>query len=143
MWHPHKRVSVGVEYNPLADDVNPIANLILSTETENLPAIIAGTSSDRIGTLDGQAYYVTFSKDLQHWTGLPIAPYAGASYGTFDEELVFIGGLNIRITQQISAMGIFDGHEVHPTLTWSKGKWSVGAMLAFGTKPGLFANYRF
>ena len=32
MWHPHHRLSFGVEYNPLADDVHPLANLVLLEE---------------------------------------------------------------------------------------------------------------
>jgi hypothetical protein len=143
MWHAHPRITLGVEYNPLVDGLQPLANLTLLRETSAWPAIIAGTSSDRIGTLDGQAYYLTFSKDLEAWTSLPIAPYVGACYGSFDEELIAIGGLNVRLSDHLSAMGIFDGHKVHPTITWSKKRWAVGLMLAFGTKPGLFVNYRF
>lgn len=143
MWHPHHRVSLGVEYNPLADDVHPLANLTLWQETETRPAVILGTSSDRIGTPDGQAYYFTVSKDIEQWTGLPIAPYAGVSYGTWDDEAVFVGGINWRITDRVSSMLIFDGHKLHPTVTWTKGKWSIGAILAFGKQPGMMVNYRF
>ncbi len=143
MWHPHHRITLGVEYNPLADDVHPLANLTLLEETGDRPAIILGTSSDRIGTPDGQAYYLTVSKDLEKWTGLPVAPYAGVSYGTWDDEAVPIGGLNIRLTKELSAMAIFDGHKVHPTVSWTKGDWTFGVMMAFGKEPGAFFNYRF
>jgi hypothetical protein len=143
MWHPHHRISLGVEYNPLVDDVGPLANIILVQETEKRPAVILGTSSDRIGTPSGRAFYMTVSKDLQHWTGLPIAPYAGISYGTYDDEAVPVGGINWRITESVSSMLIFDGHKVHPTLTWTTGKWSIGAILAFGNQPGITINRRF
>jgi hypothetical protein len=143
MWHPHHRISLGVEYNPLADDVHPLANLTLLQESARLPAIILGTSSDRIGTPAGQAYFMTVSKDISKWTGLPIAPYAGVSYGTWDDEAVAIGGLNIRLSKRLSSLVIFDGHKVHPTVSWTQGDWTVGAMLAFGDKPGVFFNYRF
>lgn len=143
MWHPHERIAVGVEYNPLADDVHPLANVLALEESEDLPAIMLGTSSDRIGTPDGQAYYLTVSKDLAHWTGLPLAPYAGVSHGTFEDETLFIGGLNVRLTSELSMMGLFDGHKVHPTITWSKGGWSIGAILAFGKQPGITISRRF
>ena len=143
MWHPQHRISLGVEYNPLADDVHPLANFILHQETDTLPAVILGTSSDRIGTPGGQAYYVTVSKDLQHWTDLPVAPYAGVSYGTWDDEAVIVGGVNWRFSEHLSSMIIFDGHKVHPTLTWTKGPWSIGGILAFGKEPGIFVNRRF
>jgi hypothetical protein len=43
-------------------------------ETDRRPALILGTSSDRIGTPDGQSFYATFSKNLKRETELPIAP---------------------------------------------------------------------
>lgn len=143
MWHPHPRATVGVEYNPLADDVHPLLNLMLLTETETRPAIMLGTSSDRIGTPEGQAFYLTVAKDVEHWTGLPVAPYAGVTYGTYDSEFVFVGGLNIRLTKNLSAMGIFDGHELHPTLTWAQDNWTIGLILAFGENLGVSATWRF
>src|SRR5512134_2438884 len=74
-------LTAGLEYNPLANDLGPIANWLAIEETGSRPALIFGTSSDRIGTPHGRAIYGTFSKDLTAWTGLPIAPYAGASFG--------------------------------------------------------------
>jgi hypothetical protein len=103
----------GLEYNPVANDLGPIANWLALPETDSLPALIFGTSSDRIGTPHGRALYGTLSKDLEAWTGLPIAPYAGASYGTFDDELVGIGGLMIRWTNRINTTSLWDGHNLH------------------------------
>jgi hypothetical protein len=116
------RLSLGVEYNPLADDVNPLANWVAVTETELRPAMILGTSSDRIGTPSGQAYYATFSKDLKPHLGLPVAPYVGASYGTYDDTLEPIGGLNIRYTKRLSSMHLHDGHRAHHILNCSLGE---------------------
>lgn len=110
--------SAGVEVNPLAEDVRPIANWLAIQETENMPGLIFGTSSDRIGTPNGQAFYGTFSKDLEAWTGLPIAPYVGASFGTFDDELVAIGGLRIAWTDQLSTTNLWDGHNLHHTINY-------------------------
>ena len=39
----------GVEYNPLADDLGPLANYRAIRETLHRPALSFGTSSDRIG----------------------------------------------------------------------------------------------
>ena len=103
----------GLEYNPLADDVGPIANWLALPETDDWPALIFGTSSDRIGTPHGRAVYGTFSKDMEEWIGLPIAPYAGVSFGTFDDELVGIGGLLIRWTRRINTTSMWDGHNLH------------------------------
>jgi hypothetical protein len=103
----------GIEYNPFANDVGPIANWIAVPEKDDWPALILGTSSDRIGTPSGRAVYATLSKDLEEWTHLPIAPYAGVSYGTFDDEAVFIGGLAIQWSQRWSTTSLWDGHNLH------------------------------
>lgn len=110
--------SAGVEYNPLASDVGPLANWLAIPETGNAPALIFGTSSDRIGTPYGRAIYGTLSKDLEDWIGLRIAPYAGASYGTFDDELVAIGGLRIAWSERISTTNLWDGHNLHHTVEY-------------------------
>ncbi len=61
----HPRLTTGVEFNPRAaepgDRVNPLANWVAMTETTQRPALIIGTSSDRIGTPRGQSFYATFS----------------------------------------------------------------------------------
>lgn len=116
------RFSLGVEYNPRVDEVGPLATLVAVTETERRPALIFGTSSDRIGTPDGQAYFATLSKDLESTTGLPLAPYAGVSYGTFDDRLRGIGGLRWRITESLSSTAIWDGEELHPTVEYRRGR---------------------
>ena len=64
----HSRFTAGVEYSPLAKKVSPLANLVLVTETHARPALIVGTSSDRIGTPSGQSFYATFSKNVKHYT---------------------------------------------------------------------------
>ena len=65
----HPRFTAGVEYNPLAGKVSPLANLVALTETHSRHAVIVGTSSDRIGTPSGQSFYATLSKSLKNFTG--------------------------------------------------------------------------
>jgi len=110
------RLSLGVEHNPRSSDTNPLANWVAVTETTRRPAVIFGTSSDRIGTPDGQAYFVTVSKDLGSVIGWPLAPYVGASHGTFDDRTRAIGGLRARFGRGWSSTVIYDGEEVHPTV---------------------------
>ena len=114
------RVSVGVEYNPLAGKVSPLANVVALTETHRRPALILGTSSDRIGTPSGQSFYATLSKSLKHQTGLPIAPYVGIAYGTYEDRLRPIGGLNINVNERWSSTILFDGVRVHPTVNHAR-----------------------
>ena len=98
--------------------MGPLANFVALTETPRRPALIFGLSSDRIGTPDGEAYFFTLSKDLEKWSGLPLAPYAGAAYGTFEDELRLIGGLLIRFGGGFSSTLIHDGKAFHPTLEY-------------------------
>jgi hypothetical protein len=116
------RFSAGIEVNPLASDVGPIANWLAIPEEDDTPALILGTSSDRIGTTHGRAVYATLSKDLEKWTGLSIAPYAGVSYGTFDDEAVAIGGLAINWSARISSIHSWDGHNLQNLVETSLGE---------------------
>jgi hypothetical protein len=133
------RLSVGIEYNPLAGKVSPLANFVALTETEKRPAIILGTSSDRIGTPSGQSFYATASKNFERETGLPIAPYVGVAYGTFENRLRVIGGLNVYFTNSFSSTILFDGVRVHPTFTYARGRHQFGVILERGRNPGF--NY--
>ena len=132
----HPRFTAGIEYNPLAGKVSPLANVVALTETHTRPALILGTSSDRIGTPSGQSFYATFSKSLKHQTGLPFAPYVGVAYGTFEDRLRVIGGLNISLTDGLSSTILFDGVRVHPTVNYTKGRHQFGVILERGRNPG-------
>jgi hypothetical protein len=132
----HPRLTAGIEYNPLAKKISPIANFVAMTETHQRPALIFGTSSDRIGTPSGQSFYATFSKSLKHHTGLPIAPYAGVAYGTYEDRARFIGGLNIAIAERWSSTILFDGVRVHPLLNYTHGRHQFGVIFERGRHPG-------
>lgn len=142
-YHLTPRLSVGIEYNPLAKKVSPLANFVALTETEKRPAIILGTSSDRIGTPEGQSFYVTLSKSLERETQLPIAPYIGVAYGSYEERARLIGGLNIYFTDRLSSTILFDGVKVSPILNYSYGRHQFGFVLAQGKKPGLSYSISF
>lgn len=132
----HPRLTAGVEYNPLAGKVSPLANVVALTETHKRPALILGTSSDRIGTPSGQSFYATLSKNLRHATGLPIAPYVGVAYGTFEDRLRAIGGLNIVLDDQWSSTVLFDGVRVHPIVNYTRGRHQIGVIFERGRNPG-------
>jgi hypothetical protein len=123
-------LSAGLEYNPLADDVGIIANWLALPETEDGPALILGTSSDRIGTPRGRAYYATFSKDLEAWTSLPVAPYLGVSFGEFEDEFSEIAGLSVRWNDDWTSTHIWDGENLHHLVeTWVDERYTVGLLL--------------
>ena len=139
----HPRFTAGVEYNPLAKKVSPLANFVALTETHKRPALIFGTSSDRIGTPSGQSFYATFSKSLKHHTGLPIAPYVGVAYGTYEHRTRAIGGLNITFNDRWSSTILFDGVRVHPLLNYTWSRHQFGVILERGRNPGVSYSISF
>lgn len=139
----HPRLTAGIEYNPLAAKVSPIANLVALAEGHRRPALILGTSSDRIGTPSGQSFYATFSKNLKHYTGLPVAPYVGFAYGTHEDRLRAIGGLNIAINQNWSSTILFDGVRIHPLAHYTTGRHQLGVILERGRRPGVSYSISF
>jgi hypothetical protein len=139
----HPRFTAGVEYNPLAGKLSPIANFVALTETHERPAIILGTSSDRIGTPSGQSFYVTVSKNLKHATSLPISPYVGVAYGTYDDRTRVIGGLNMTFGERWSATVLFDGVRVHPLVNYTYGRHQFGVILERGRHPGVSYSVSF
>ena len=143
----HPKLTAGVEFNPRAEEpgdrVNPLVNWVAVSETEKRPALILGTSSDRIGTPSGQSFYATLSKNLKRETGLPIAPYAGVAYGTYEHRWLPVAGLNVRFTRNISALVIFDGVRTHPLLNYTRGRHSFSFVMAFSNKPGVSYSIQF
>ena len=143
----HPRLTAGIEVNPRADDaggrVSPLLNWLALPETERRPALILGTSSDRIGTPVGQSFYATFSKNLKPKTGLPIAPYAGVSYGTYEHRWLPLAGLIVYFTKKLSSLVIYDGVRVHPMLSYTHGRHNFSFLLAFANKPGFSYSISF
>ena len=136
-------LTAGIEYNPRVDKVSPIANWLAVGETRNRPALILGTSSDRIGTPTGQSFYGTVSKDLKPHTGLPVAPYAGIAFGTYEDKWRPIGGVNVRFPQNFSSLIIYDGVKVHPTASWAWRNFVFTFLLAAGKDPGVGVSASF
>lgn len=115
-------LTIGIEYNPLAQDIHPTLNWRLVDETQTRPSVMLGTSSDRIGTPHGTATYLTIAKSLKPQTGLPIAPYAGVNYSSYNNRFSFIGGMNVQLTPKLSLMAIYDGVATHGALSFTEGR---------------------
>jgi hypothetical protein len=109
-------------------------------ETARRPALIVGTSTDRIGTPSGHAYYATFSKTLKPFVHLPIAPYAGAAYGTYNDRLRFIGGVNIAVTDSLSALVTYNGEHYNSILSLSRGRYTGSLLFVSGGNIGAAWN---
>ncbi len=110
---------LGVEYNPLDDDVGLLANWRIVDETKSTPMLMVGTSSDRIGTPNGRAYYTTLAKSFRTGTSISLAPYVGLSYGEFDDEWIGIGGMGVRWMKDLASTSSYDGHNLHHMLDYT------------------------
>lgn len=139
----HPRLTAGVEYNPRVGEVAPIANFLAVTETERRPALMFGTSSDRIGTPSGQSFYGIVSKNLKRETGLPIAPYVGLAYGTYEDRLRPVGGLNVYFTEKFSAYITYNGVHVHPILNFTYRRHVLSLIMVRGRQPGVSYSISF
>ena len=136
-------LKLGVEWNPGADEIGFVANWRALPETQRRPAVIFGTSSDRIGTAEGQSYYVTVSKSLHDLTGLPLAPYAGASYSTFENRMLYPFGVNVALGPRWSAMLINDGVHTHLSATYGWNRFAVTLLAVERKDPGITIGARF
>ena len=139
----HPRIQAGLEYNPRASEVAPLANILLLTETSKRPALMVGTSTDRIGTPSGQSFYATLSKSLHRETNLPIAPYVGVAYGTYEDRLRPIGGLSIALSEKFSLLATFNGVNVHPLLNFNHGRHALSLIMVKGRDPGMSYSVAF
>jgi hypothetical protein len=70
---------------------------------------------------------------------LPVAPYVGVAYGTFENRFRVIGGVNVYFTDRFSSTVLFDGVRVHPTFNYTRGRHQFGIILERGRNPGV--NY--
>lgn len=110
--------------------MRPLVNWRAIDETETTPALIFGTSSDRIGTSTGNAFTGVFTKDVEPWTGLPVSPYAGLYYGTQDDEFDFVGGLMVRYGETWSSYHMWDGRNFHNMVEhWFESGHTLGLLL--------------
>lgn len=126
-------LQVGVEYNPLVQDLGLLLNWRLVRETDSTPAVILGTSSDRIGTPSGRAYYVTVSKEVADDLGV----YVGAMYGEFENKVRIPAGISYRFDERWSTLVAYDGVNVHPMVTYSWDRYSATFLMVGGKHPGL------
>ena len=70
----------------------------------------------------------------------PIAPYAGAAYGTYDERLRFIGGINVAVTEHLSALVTYNGEHYNSIFSLSRGRYTGSLLFVSGGDVGAAWN---
>lgn len=139
----HPSLKAGIEWNQRADEIGIVANWRVADESARRPAVIIGTSSDRIGTPDGQSYYVTVSKSLHHIIGAPIAPYLGASYSEHEDRVIYPFGLNVALGRHWSAMLMNDGVHTHLSASYRWNRFAITLLAVERRDLGLTVGARF
>lgn len=135
------RFQAGIEYNPGESEIGPLANWIVLPESPKYPMISLGTSSDRIGTQEGErAYYATFAKSIP---SLGFAPYVSINYSDSDDDINFPFGANYRIDDHFGLMGMYDGHKPHLILNYRHENMNIGLMWIWLKRPGISVSWGF
>lgn len=137
------RFRFGVEWNPLVEEVAPLANLHLVEEGSTAPAVILGLSSDRIGTPSGTSVFLTASRDLKSSLGVPLAPYVGLAYGSYEDRTRPIAGANVTFGGGFNALLIMDGVHLHQVLSLDRGRHTFSLVMIRSKKPGISYNVTF
>lgn len=134
-------LQVGVEFNPAAGEIGPIATWFLLTETERRPALFLGTSSDRIGSPEGeQAYFLTGAKYIP---ALRVAPYVSLNYSEWDERFNVPFGANVELGGGLSVRPMYDGHRTHLIGSFATERFSVSALWVWLEKAGIAVSVGF
>lgn len=135
LYRATPRLGVGLEFNPVVGEVVPNFNWIAMTETESLPMVTFGLSSDRIFTDEGNlAFMTTFAKSIP---GTSLAPYVGVNYSQAEDGWLFPAGVNWTIDEHWSLLPMYDGRNGHLMLTYAQKNWNVTGLYLKGQRWGL------
>lgn len=113
----HPRLQIGVEINPEVDEIGPLVSFFLMTEGDRRPALFLGTSSDRIGSPEGeQSYFLTAAKHHPTW---PVSAYVSLNYSEWDDGFNFPFGVEVELGSNFSLRPMFDGDRTHLMLNYN------------------------
>jgi hypothetical protein len=141
--HLTSGLRAGVEINEAAGEVGVVANWRILAETRARPAVVLGTSSDRIGTPSGQSFFVTVSKSLESALGIAVAPYAGLAYSGYQDRVLAPFGLYVAPGQRVSFLLMNDGVQTHLSATYSWSRFSLTILAVRRRDFGLSLGARF
>ena len=134
-------LQLGAEYNPVADEVGPLATWFLLTEGERRPALFLGTSSDRIGSPEGtQSYYLTMAKVLPL---VRTSPYVSLNYSEWDDGWNVPFGANVELGHGLSLQPMYDGHRTHLLASYATERLSATLIWAWLERAGVAVSVGF
>ena len=107
-------LQLGVEFNAVIEEINPLVTWFVVTETERRPALFLGTSSDRIGSPEGTtATYATISKRLPRFGA---SAYISLNHSEWDDGFNTPFGLIQEIGDDVAVRYMYDGRRSHALL---------------------------
>jgi hypothetical protein len=128
-------VQAGVEWNPAAKELNPIATWFFLSERGGRPAAFFGTSSDRIGSPTGKrAWFVTAAKNLDP---VPASVYASANYSEWDAGWNVPFGANVEVVPRVTLNPMYDGHRTHLLATYAGDNYGITLIYAWLDRAGI------
>ncbi len=137
----HPRLQIGVEINPAADEVGPLLTWFLLTEGAKKPALFFGTSSDRIGSPEGeQSYFLTAAKRHPSW---PVSAYVSLNYSEWDEAFNLPFGVEFELGQRFSLRPMYDGQRSHLMLNYSGKRFGASLIWVWLERAGIAFSTRF
>ena len=140
-WRAIPTLQVGLELNPAAGEVGPVATWFLLTESGARPAAFLGTSSDRIGSPEGtQSYYLTVAKNLDP---VPVSLYGSVNHSEWDRGLNLPFGANIEVLPGITLQPMYDGRRTHLLGVYSAERYSFSLIYAWLERVGIAAAVGF
>ena len=83
------------------------------------------------------------SKNLRRETHLPIAPYVGMVYGTFQHRLLPVGGMSIQLNKHFSALLTHNGINFHPILNYAYDRHVFSLIMVKSKYPGVSYSISF
>lgn len=132
-------LQVGVEFNPGVEEVGPLVTWFLLRERHAIPGMFVGTSSDRIGTDEGdQSYYLTAAKGLPWW---PVSVYGSVNYSEADEGINFPFGATFDLSHGFSVRPMYDGERTHLMMNYGTGRWFVSLLSVWMESPGVSVGF--
>ena len=103
--------------------------------------ISLGTSSDRIGTIEGKhAYYLTLAKPIPKWR---IGPYMSVNYSEQDHGINYPFGVNVPLAKQWDLLPMNDGRRSHLILTYKGKNFNISLMSVYMRRIGVSVGFSF
>jgi hypothetical protein len=65
------------------------------------------------------------------------------AYGTFEDRLRPVGGLNVFLNEKFSLLVTYNGVNVHPLLTFSHNRHALSLVMVKGRDPGMSYSIAF